>query len=96
MHLDSRWTPENHLDSGGVHLEYVGQGKVLLFSFSISMLSIFGNVYCTLKALPNIITNSEHHPLFFLVKFPPISTFRSGQWTLKTVPNVVTNSEHHC
>ena len=28
-HLDSRWTPENHLDSGGVHLEYVGQGKVL-------------------------------------------------------------------
>ena len=29
MHLDSRWTPENHLDSGGVHLEYVGQGKVL-------------------------------------------------------------------
>ena len=30
MHLDSRWTPENHLDSGGVHLEYVGQGKVLL------------------------------------------------------------------
>ena len=32
MHLDSRWTPENHLDSGGVHLEYVGQGKVLVFS----------------------------------------------------------------
>ena len=29
-HLDSRWTPENHLDSGGVHLEYVGQGKVLV------------------------------------------------------------------
>ena len=24
MHLDSRWTLENHLDSGGVHLEYVG------------------------------------------------------------------------
>ena len=31
-HLDSRWTPENHLDSGGVHLEYVGQGKVLAFA----------------------------------------------------------------
>ena len=29
MQLDSRWTLENHLDSGGVHLEYVGQGKVL-------------------------------------------------------------------
>ena len=29
MHLDSRWTLENHLDSSGVHLEYVGQGKVL-------------------------------------------------------------------
>ena len=28
-HLDSRWTPENHLDSPRVHLEYVGQGKVL-------------------------------------------------------------------
>ena len=29
MHLDSRWTPENYLDSSGVHLEYVGQSKVL-------------------------------------------------------------------
>jgi hypothetical protein len=26
--VDSRWTPENYLDSGGVHLEYVGEGKV--------------------------------------------------------------------
>ena len=29
MHLDSRCTLENHLDSGGVHLEDVGQDKVL-------------------------------------------------------------------
>ena len=34
------------------------------------MLSIFGNVYCTVKAMPKIITNSEHHPLFFPLKFP--------------------------
>ena len=27
--LDSRWTLENHLDTGRVHLKYVGQGKVL-------------------------------------------------------------------
>ena len=32
MQLDSRWTAENHLDSSGVHLEYVGQGKVLRLS----------------------------------------------------------------
>ena len=30
---------------------------------------MFGNVHCTLKALPDIITNSEHHPLFFPEKF---------------------------
>ena len=71
------------------------------------MLSIFGNVRCTLKALPNIITNSGYHPLFIPVKFPPfycyflfakvpISIFGSAHWTLKAVPNVVTNSEHHC
>ena len=70
------------------------------------MLSIFGNVHCTLKALPNIITNSGHHPYFFPVQFPPfychfsfakvpISIFGSAYWTLETVPNVVTNSEHH-
>ena len=70
------------------------------------MLSIFGNVHCALKALPHIITNSGHHPLFFPVQFPPfycyfsfakvpISIFGSAHWTLETVPNVVTNSEHH-
>ena len=36
------------------------------------MLSIFGNVLCTLKALPNIITNSGHHPLFFSYAISPI------------------------
>ena len=71
------------------------------------MLSIFGNVHYTLKALPNIIiTNSGHHPLFFscaispilllfFISKIPISIFRSAHWTLGTVPNVVTNSEHH-
>jgi hypothetical protein len=29
IHLDSRWTAENYPDSGRVHLEYVGQSKVL-------------------------------------------------------------------
>ena len=69
------------------------------------MLSIFGNAHCMLKALYIIITNSEHHPLFFPVKIPlfycpfhlqkhPI--FGSAHWTLKTAPNVVTNSENHC
>jgi len=32
MQLDSKWTLENHLDSGRVHLEYVGQGKVLVIN----------------------------------------------------------------
>ena len=69
---------------------------LLLFSFSIATLSIFGNVHYTLKSLPNIITNSEHPPLFLPVKFPlfyhyfsltkaPISIFGSAQWPRKTV-----------
>jgi muconolactone delta-isomerase len=29
--VDSRWTPENHLESSGVHLNSVGQCKVLPF-----------------------------------------------------------------
>ena len=68
------------------------------FSFRIAMFSIFGNAHCTLKALSNIITNNEHHPLFFPVKFAkaPISIFGSMHWTLKTLPNFVINSEHHC
>ena len=60
------------------------------FSLSIATLSMFENVHCTLKALPNITTNSEHHPLFFPEKFPlfycyisfakaPISIWK---WTL--------------
>jgi len=31
-YLDSGWTPENHLESGGVQPNYVGQCKDLLFS----------------------------------------------------------------
>ena len=27
--VDSRWTPENHLESSGVHLNSVGECKVL-------------------------------------------------------------------
>jgi hypothetical protein len=27
--MDSRWTPENHLESSGVHLDSVGECKVL-------------------------------------------------------------------
>ena len=55
----------------------------------------------------NVITNSEHPPLFLPVKFPlfyhyfsftkaPIAIFGSAQWPLKQVPNGVTSSEHHC
>ena len=80
---------------------------LLLFSVSIAILSIFGNMHYTLKSLPNIITNSEHPPLFLALKFPlfyhyfsftkaPISIFGSAQCPLKTVPNGVTSSEHHC
>ena len=29
VHLDSRWTLENHLESNGVHLNSVGERKVL-------------------------------------------------------------------
>ena len=68
----------------------------LIFLFSIATLSIFGNAHCTLKELPNIITNSKHNPLLychFSSAKAPISIFGSA---LKTVPDVVTNSEHHC
>ena len=62
----------------------------LFHSSSIATLSMFEAVHHSLKALPNIITNSEHHPLFFPVKFPlfycyfslakaPISIWK---WTL--------------
>ena len=71
----------------------------LFFLFSIATLSIFEIAHCTLKALPNIITNSEHNPLLychFLFAKAPISIFGSAHWTLKTVPDVITNSEHHC
>ena len=43
---------------------------ITFYLLSIAMLSIFGNPYCTVKALPNIITNSEYHPLFFALKLP--------------------------
>ena len=80
---------------------------LFLFPVSIAILSIFGNMHYTLKSLPNIITNSEHPPLFLALKFPlfyhyfsftkaPISIFGSAQCPLKTVPNGVTSSEHHC
>ena len=80
---------------------------LLLFSFSIATLSIFGNVHYILKSLPTVITNSEHPPLFLTVKSPLfyhyfsftkalISIFGSAQWPLKTVPNGVTSSEPHC
>jgi len=40
------------------------------FSFGTASLSIFGNTHWTLKtAPPNIITNSEHHPLLFSLIF---------------------------
>jgi len=29
VQVDSRWTPGNYLESGGVHLNYVEQCKVL-------------------------------------------------------------------
>jgi hypothetical protein len=63
----------------------------------MATLSIFRNAHCTLKTLPKIITNSEHHPLFFPLfyyYFPfakvPISIFGNTHWTLKTLPNIVT------
>jgi hypothetical protein len=43
--VDSRWTPENHLESSGVHLNSVGQCKVLHNS---NILSLHSSDYASL------------------------------------------------
>jgi hypothetical protein len=78
------------------------------FSCGTPLLSIFGNVHCTLKtAPPNIITNKEHHPPLFFLFYSlfycyfscgtaSLSIFGNTYWTLKIAPpNIITNSEHH-
>ena len=65
------------------------------FSFSIAILSIFGNVHWTLNTMPNMVTN---HPLFlfhfflifslfycyFSFSIATISIFENVRWTLNT------------
>ena len=56
-----------------------------------------GSVPWTLKMLPNIITNNQHHiPIFWY--FPHIMAYLSYMevpLTLKTFPNIGTNSKYH-
>ena len=59
-----------------------------LFSFSIAMLSIFRNVPCTLRTLPNIISHYDFSLIYcyfsFSIAIPSI--FGNGHWILKIAP----------
>ena len=61
---------------------------LLVFSFRIAMLSIFGNVPCTLKTLPNIISHYDFSLIYFSLSIPIPSIFGNAHWILKTAPQI--------